>query len=64
MHPHLGAGVLASQGSTPTDFMSPLYAGTSSLSFVGSGDFKPRSAVFQALYMLNSLIGMSVMSLC
>ena len=35
----------------------------SSLSFVGSGDFKPQSAVFQALYMLNSLIGMSVMSL-
>jgi hypothetical protein len=63
MHPHLGAGIRASQGSTPTDFMSALYAGASSLSFVGSGDFKPESAVFQALYMLNSLIGMSVMSL-
>jgi hypothetical protein len=63
MHPHLGGGIRASQGSTPTDFMSALYAGTSSLSFVGSGDFKPQSPVFQALYMLNSLIGMSVMSL-
>jgi hypothetical protein len=63
MHPHLGGGIRASQGSTPTDFMSALYAGASSLSFVGSGDFKPQSAVFQALYMLNSLIGMSVMSL-
>ena len=63
MHPHLGGGIRASQGSTPSDFMSALYAGASSLSFVGSSDFKPQSAVFQALYMLNSLIGMSVMSL-
>jgi len=63
MHPHLGGGIRASEGSTPTDFMSALYAGASSLSFVGSGDFKPQGAVFQALYMLNSLIGMSVMSL-
>ena len=63
MHPHLGGGIRASEGATPTDFMSALYAGATSLSFVGSGDFKPQSAVFQALYMLNSLIGMSVMSL-
>jgi hypothetical protein len=63
MHHHLGEGIRASQGSTPTDFMSALYAGASSLSFVGSGDFTPQSAVFQALYMLNSLIGISVMSL-
>jgi hypothetical protein len=63
MHPHLGGGIRASQGATPTDFMSALYAGASSLSLVGSGDFKPESAAFQALYMLNSLIGMTVMSL-
>ena len=63
MHPHLGGGIRASEGSTPRDFMSALYAAANSLSFVGSSDFKPQSAVFQALYMLNSLIGMSVMSL-
>src|SRR5436190_10939487 len=63
MHPHLGGGIRASQGATPTDFVSALYAGASSLSFVGAGDFKPQSGVFRALYMLNSLIGMSVMSL-
>ena len=63
MHPHLGAGIRASQGSTPRDFMSALYAAGNSLSFVGSSDFKPQSAAFQALYMFNSLIGMSVMSL-
>jgi hypothetical protein len=63
MHPHLGGGIRASQGATRTDFMSALYAGASSLSFVGASDFKPQAAAFQALYMLNSLIGMSVMSL-
>jgi hypothetical protein len=63
MHPHLGGGIRASQGPTPTDFMSALYAGASSLSFVGSGDFTPQSAPFRALYMLNSLIGTAVMSL-
>ena len=63
MHPHLGAGIRVNQGSTPTDFISALYAGASSLSFVGASDFKPQSSAMQALYMLNSLIGMSVMSL-
>jgi hypothetical protein len=63
MHSHLGAGIRASQGATPTDFMSALYAGASSLSFVGASDFKPQTAALQALYMLNSLIGMTVMSL-
>jgi hypothetical protein len=63
MHPHLGAGIVASQGATPRDFMSALYAAANSLAFVGASDFKPQSARFQAVYMLNSLIGMSVMSL-
>jgi hypothetical protein len=63
IHPHLGGGIAASQGATPRDFMSALYAGGNSLSFVGASDFKPQSAGFQALYLMNSLIGMSVMSL-
>ena len=45
MHPHLGGGIRGSGGSTPRDFMSALYAAGSSLSFVGSSDFKPQSAV-------------------
>jgi len=63
MHPHLGKGILASEGSTPRDFMSALYAAGNSLSFVGSSEFKPQSPLFQAFYLLNSLIGMSVLSL-
>jgi hypothetical protein len=63
MHPNLGGAIRASEGSTPSDFMSALYAAASSLSFVGASDFKPHSSMFQAFYMLNSLIGMAVMSL-
>jgi hypothetical protein len=63
MHPHLGESIRISQGSTPRDFMSAMYAAGSSLSIVGSSDFKPQSPGSQALYMFNSLIGMSVMSL-
>jgi hypothetical protein len=63
MHPHLGGGIQASQGPTPRDFMSALYAASTSLSFVGASDFMPKSPAFQAFYMLNSLIGMSVVSL-
>ena len=63
MHPHLGSDIRASEGSTPTDFISALYAGASSLSFVGSSDFKPHSSIFQGFYIMNSLIGTAVMSL-
>jgi len=63
MLPHLGGGIRVSGGSTPRDFISALYAAASSLSFVGSSDFKPQSAIFQELYILNSLTGMSVISL-
>jgi hypothetical protein len=63
MHSHLGGGIRASQGSTPRDFITALYVAAGSLSFVGASDFKPQSAGFRALYMVNSLIGMSVLSL-
>jgi hypothetical protein len=63
MHPHLGGGIRAGEGPTPRDFMSALYAAGNSVSFVRASDFKPQSTAFQALYMLTSLIGMSVMSL-
>jgi hypothetical protein len=63
MHPHLGGGIVASQGTTPRDFMPALYAASSSLAIVGASDFTPQTPAFQAFYMLNSLIGMSVMSL-
>jgi hypothetical protein len=59
----LAAATSVSQGATPTDFMSALYDAGSSLSIVGSSDFTPASSAAQALYMWNSLVGTSVMSL-
>ena len=63
IHPHLGSGVQISDGATPTDFMSALYTGGSSLSLVGSSELNPKSTGMQLFYLFNSLVGMSVLSL-
>ena len=63
VHPGLGTGVRSSQGPTPRDFGSALYAGTTSLSFISVGDFVPDTPRYRLLYIFNSLIGVSVMSL-
>lgn len=63
IHPHLGASVTKSSGSTPTDFITALFAGASSMSVVGSGDFSPQTSTFRLFYLFTSLVGMSVISL-
>ncbi|MBV9669610.1 MAG: hypothetical protein JOZ43_01525 [Acidobacteriales bacterium] len=63
IHPGLGKSVLSSNGSTPQDFVSAIYAGGSSLSIVGAGNFSPKTGGMRMFYLLNSLIGMSVISL-
>jgi hypothetical protein len=63
IHPYLGSGVVATNGVTPTDFVSALYAGESSMSIVGGNNFAPATAGFRVLFMLDSLFGMSVISL-
>ena len=42
LHPHMGSGIKASSGPTSTDFISALFAGGSSISFVGAGNFEPQ----------------------
>jgi len=42
-HPVMGTAIQSSTGKTPTDFISALYAGGSSISIVGSGGFSPRA---------------------
>lgn len=44
IHPMLGRSIQSSSGKTPTDFVSALYAGGSSISIVGSSDFTPRTS--------------------
>jgi hypothetical protein len=63
IHPQLGKSVVSSSGSTPPDFITAMYAGGSSLSFVGAGNFSPKSGGMRMFYLLDSLLGMSVMSL-
>jgi hypothetical protein len=63
LHPHMGTSIQASNGPTSTDFMSALFAGGSSISIVGAGNFEPKSGGLKLFYLFNSLVGMSVISL-
>ena len=62
-HPVLGTAIHSSNGKTPTDFVSALYAGGSSISIVGSGDFSPSVSRYRLVYLFNSIVGLSVTSL-
>ena len=63
IHPMLGRSVQSATGNTPTDFVSALYAGGSSLSIVGPSDFTPHTSGSRLLYLFNSIVGISVTSL-
>jgi hypothetical protein len=63
IHPVLGTAVQSSGGKSPTDFISALYAGATSISIVGASDFYPRTPSFRLLYVFNSIAGMSVTTL-
>ena len=63
IHPALGTGVRYDQGATPRDFASALYAGAMSLSFISESDFSPATPSYRLLYVFDSLVGVSVMSL-
>jgi hypothetical protein len=63
MHPELGTSIRATNGETPTDFITAMYAGGTSMAIVGASDFTPHTSPTRLLFLFNSLIGMSVMSL-
>ena len=64
MHPMLGTSIRASSGDdTPTDFVTALYAGGSSMALVGASDFTPHASAARLLFLVNSLVGASVLSL-
>lgn len=63
MHPELGTSIRATNGETPTDFVTAMYAGGTSMAIVGASDFTPHTSLTRLLFLFNSLIGMSVMSL-
>src|SRR5687767_8528151 len=63
IHPHLGTAVTSSSGPTKTDFMTAFYAAGNSITLVGSGNFSPQTAAFKAFYIVNSFVGMTMISL-
>ena len=63
VQPQLGTHITSSNQETPTDFMTALYVAGSSLSIVGGSNFGPQSAGAKLLFLLNSVIGTSVISL-
>ncbi len=64
IHPALGSSVRATIGEPmPHDFISAVYAGGSSISIIGANTFTPYTAAFRLIYLFNSLIGLSVISL-
>jgi len=63
IHPELGTGVRASSGETPTDLVTAVYVGGSSLSIVGASDFAPRTTAMKVVFLFNSVVGTSVISL-
>jgi hypothetical protein len=62
-HPKMGTSIRAHQGETPRDFVAAMYAGGGSMSIVGASDFGPETGPFRMLFLLNSLVGLSVTSL-
>jgi len=63
VQPELGGGVRVSGETTPTDFVTAVYAGGSSLSIVGSSNFSTHTAPMKVFFLLNAVIGTSVISL-
>lgn len=63
IQPELGHAIRPSSGDTPTDFVTALLVAGNSLSIVGSGNYAPHTTGTRLLYLVNSLIGASVLSL-
>jgi hypothetical protein len=61
--PELGLAIQASQGSTPTDFLTALYYSGYSLTTLGTGDLVPKSGLYRLLMALEAMIGFSVLTL-
>ncbi|RFB88688.1 hypothetical protein B5K11_24770 [Rhizobium leguminosarum bv. trifolii] len=63
IRPELGTSIRPSSGNSPTDIVTALLVAGSSLSIVGGGEYSPHTSGTRILFLLNSLIGASVLSL-
>jgi hypothetical protein len=63
IQPELGTAIQPSSGVSPTDFVTALFVGGNSLSIVGGGDYSPHTTETRLFFLMNSLVGASVLSL-
>ena len=63
IHPELGTAIRPSSGGASTDFVTALLVAGNSLSIVGGGDYSPYTPGTRMLFLFNSLVGASVLSL-
>jgi hypothetical protein len=61
--PELGKSIVSSSGQTPTDFITAMYVGGSSVAIVGASDYTPQTGLFRMVFLFNSLLGISIISL-
>lgn len=63
IHPDLGTAIRPSSGHPSMDFVTALLVAGNSLSIVGGGDYAPHTSGTRLLFLFNSLVGASVLSL-
>ncbi len=63
VQPELSTAIRPSSGEASTDFVTALLVAGNSLSIVGGGDYAPHTAGTRLLFLINSLVGASVLSL-
>ena len=63
LQPHLADTIVVQGDRTPTDFVAALYAAGTSLAITGSSEFQPRSEPMRMLYLVNSVVGTTVVTL-
>ncbi len=63
IRPELGDAIQPSNGGASTDFVTALLVAGNSLLIVGGGDYSPHTSATRILFLVNSLIGASVLSL-
>ena len=63
IHPSLGTQIRATEGETPTDFITALYVSGHSLDFVGGSEFAPETPGFRFFFLMTSIIGVAMVPL-
>jgi hypothetical protein len=63
LQPALGSDIRATSGHTPTDFFTAFFIAGGNISTMGAGPYVPRTWLFRAVYVINALTGLSILTL-